>query len=302
MNLRKCSTSAYERLLVSRWFLFSSLILTNTFPVQSPGARQLFFLSSKAFNSNMCVHTLAVCFCNIVHWNHISPWNCSNIFCLKLDLSKQNFPFVMLNSIESQYIVSTKCVYSSVKHSSLSVCLLKSCHIWTCYIQLSAPRGLECDVEVCLRAVLPNAASEEVSSYRPPATVDCSSANCRILASQIQSIDSFQTWYHRNDHCGWAYSYACCGRPWFLVMLLILGSIAVSFLWCNNFPNPTLKLSFWLTKEFSTYFAWTFESEKSYLHFPISFYLNICLIIPRLNFGIYSYVYGLKTSPFVNYY
>ena len=52
MNLRKCSTSAYERSLVSWWFLFSSLILTNTFPVQSPGAHQLFFLSSKTFIPN----------------------------------------------------------------------------------------------------------------------------------------------------------------------------------------------------------------------------------------------------------
>ena len=118
--------------------------------------------------------------------------------------------------------VSTKCVYSSVKYSYLSVRLLKSCHVWTCYIQLSAPRGLECAVEVCLHAILPNAASEEVLLYLPPAMVDHSSTNSKILESLIQSINLFWKWYRRNKGCGWVNRYACCGRPWLLMMLLIL--------------------------------------------------------------------------------
>ena len=104
-NLRKCSVSSYVRSLLSWASLFRSLILTKTFPVQSPGAHQLVFLSSKTFNPNTCVHTLAVGDSNNSHSTHVSPWNCSNISCLKLDLSEQNFPFVMLNSIDSQYIL-----------------------------------------------------------------------------------------------------------------------------------------------------------------------------------------------------
>ena len=105
-NLRKSSVSSYYvRSLVSWGSLVNSLILTKTFPVQSPGAHQLFFLSSKTFNPNTCVHTLAVGDSNNSHSTHVSPWNWSNISCLKLDLSEQNFAFVMLNSIDSQYVL-----------------------------------------------------------------------------------------------------------------------------------------------------------------------------------------------------
>jgi hypothetical protein len=102
---RKCSVSSYVRSLMSWGSLFSSLILTKTFPVQSPGAHQLFFLSSKTFNPNTCVHTLAVGDSNNSHSTHVSPWKYLNISCLKSDLSEQNFPFVMLNSIDSHYIL-----------------------------------------------------------------------------------------------------------------------------------------------------------------------------------------------------
>jgi len=104
-NLRKFSVSSYVRSLVSSVSLVSSLIFTKTFPLQSPGAHQLFFLSSKTFHPNTCVHILAVGDSNNSQSTHVSPWNCLNISCLKLDLSEQNLPFVMLNSIESQYIL-----------------------------------------------------------------------------------------------------------------------------------------------------------------------------------------------------
>jgi hypothetical protein len=104
-NLRKFSVSSYVRSLVSWVSLFSSLIFTKTFPLQSPGAHQLFFLSPTSFNPHTCVHILAVSDSNNSYSKHVSPWNCSNISCLKLDLSEQNLPFVMLNSIKSQYIL-----------------------------------------------------------------------------------------------------------------------------------------------------------------------------------------------------
>ncbi len=92
-DLRKCSVSSYVTLLVSLVLLFSSLILTKTFPVQSPGATQLFFLSSKTFNPNTCVHTLAVGDSNISHSIsiHVSPWNFLNISCAKFDLGELTF-------------------------------------------------------------------------------------------------------------------------------------------------------------------------------------------------------------------
>ena len=76
-NIRKCSVSAYVRSLVSWGLLVSSLILTKKIPVQSPGATRLFFLSSKTFNPNTCVHTLAVGDNNNSHSTHVYPWNCS---------------------------------------------------------------------------------------------------------------------------------------------------------------------------------------------------------------------------------
>jgi hypothetical protein len=69
-----------------------------------------------------------------------------------------------------------------------------------------------------------NTASEEVLSYLPPAAVDHSSANCKILASWIQSIDLFRKWYRWNVGCERMKVHSCGGRPWLLIMLLLLVS------------------------------------------------------------------------------